>query len=167
MSKSRLNGVDPQHMVDQYGADATRLFMMFAAPPEQTLEWSDTGIEGAYRFIRRIWQHVSEESVAASIRAAGDVTGTNLDKPLKDARRQVHEALRQINADYERKQFNTVVSGAMKLFNTLDDLPENGEGLERVEHTSELQSRENLVCRLLLEKKKKTTIDSIHTLPKH
>ena len=132
MSKSRLNGVDPQHMVDQYGADATRLFMMFAAPPEQTLEWSDTGIEGAYRFIRRIWQHVSEESVAASIRAAGDVTGTNLDKPLKDARRQVHEALRQINADYERKQFNTVVSGAMKLFNTLDDLPENGEGLAEV-----------------------------------
>jgi leucyl-tRNA synthetase len=106
MSKSKLNGVDPQSMVDQYGADATRLFMMFAAPPEQTLEWSDTGIEGAFRFVKKIWQHLGEASVSESIRRRNR-SGKHADpesfgKVLKDARRQVHELLEQITFDYER-----------------------------------------------------------------
>ncbi|HEX7029838.1 MAG TPA: leucine--tRNA ligase [Gammaproteobacteria bacterium] len=118
MSKSKLNGVDPQSMVEQYGADATRLFMMFAAPPEQTLEWSDTGIEGAWRFLKKVWQFAVDNE--ASIRAGGEsFDWSRASDGLRAARREIHEALKQANADYERKQFNTVVSAAMKILNAL------------------------------------------------
>ncbi|MBW3567567.1 MAG: leucine--tRNA ligase [Proteobacteria bacterium] len=126
MSKSKLNGVDPQSMVEQYGADATRLFMMFAAPPEQTLEWSDTGIEGSWRFLRKVWQLAFEnrDVIQPAKKDVGEFDWRDATDAVKDVRREIHDVLRQANADYERKQFNTVVSAAMKIVNALAKLPE-------------------------------------------
>ena len=117
MSKSRKNGVDPQTLIEQYGADTARLFMMFAAPPEQALEWSDAGVGGAYRFLRRLWAYTAEHQDA--IRAAGEVVAVTLSEPLRAVRREVHEALKQALFDFGRHQFNTVVSGSMKMLNSL------------------------------------------------
>ena len=125
MSKSRKNGVDPQTLIEQYGADTARLFMMFAAPPEQALEWSDAGVAGAYRFLRRLWAYAAEWQNA--IRAAGAVDTAALTEPLRAVRREIHEALRQALFDFGRHQFNTVVSGGMKLLNALARI-EAGEG---------------------------------------
>ncbi len=117
MSKSRKNGVDPQTLIEQYGADTARLFMMFAAPPEQALEWSDAGVGGAYRFLRRLWVYAAEHQDA--IRAAGEPDSAALAEPLRAVRREVHEALKQALFDFGRHQFNTVVSGGMKMLNSL------------------------------------------------
>ncbi len=117
MSKSKNNGVDPQELIDRYGADTARLFVMFASPPEQTLEWNDAGVEGANRFLRRLWNFGAKN--ADAIRAAGTV-GEGLDEAAKALRREVHTVLRQVSYDYERMQYNTVVSGAMKLLNALE-----------------------------------------------
>ncbi|QQS55872.1 MAG: leucine--tRNA ligase [Candidatus Competibacteraceae bacterium] len=117
MAKSKNNGVDPQSLIDQYGADTARLFMMFAAPPDQALEWSDSGVAGAYRFLRRLWLHAAEHQEA--IHAAGEPDAAVLSEPLRELRREVHEALRQALYDFSRHQFNTVVSGGMKILNAL------------------------------------------------
>jgi leucyl-tRNA synthetase len=117
MSKSKNNGVDPQDLINQYGADTARLFVMFAAPPEQTLEWNDAAVEGAHRFLRRVWNFGARH--AEAIGDAGEVTGT-LGEEAKTLRREVHNVLRQVSYDYERMQYNTVVSGAMKLLNALE-----------------------------------------------
>ncbi|WP_395702932.1 leucine--tRNA ligase [Aquabacterium sp.] len=124
MSKSKNNGVDPQALIDQYGADTARLFVMFASPPEQTLEWNDAGVEGAHRFLRRVWAFGAKN--AAAIRAAGTVDAAALDAEAKALRREVHTVLRQVSYDYERMQYNTVVSGAMKLLNALDGFKAEG-----------------------------------------
>ncbi len=116
MSKSKNNGVDPQDLIDKYGADTARLFVMFAAPPEQTLEWSDTGVEGAARFLRRLW------SFAYAVRDAV-AAGRTQPAPRSTARFELHRTLGQVNYDYERLQYNTVVSGAMKMLNTLEAAP--------------------------------------------
>ena len=117
MSKSKNNGVDPQELIDRYGADTARLFVMFASPPEQTLEWSDAGVEGAHRFLRRLWQYGNMH--AATIRAAaGNAVETTPE--AKALRHEVHSVLKQVNYDYERMQYNTVVSGTMKLLNALE-----------------------------------------------
>jgi leucyl-tRNA synthetase len=118
MSKSKNNGVDPQELIDKYGADTARLFVMFASPPEQTLEWNDAGVEGANRFLRRLWNFGVRQGEA--IRAAGAVDAAALDDAAKALRREVHGVLRQVSYDYERMQYNTVVSGAMKLLNGLE-----------------------------------------------
>jgi leucyl-tRNA synthetase len=123
MSKSKNNGVDPQDLIDRYGADTARLFTMFAAPPEQTLEWNDAGVEGAYRFLRRVWAFGAKN--AEAIKSAADV-GADLGKDAKDLRREVHTVLKQISYDYERMQYNTVVSGAMKLLNALEGYKGDG-----------------------------------------
>ncbi len=116
MSKSKRNGVDPQSLIEQYGADTARLFMMFAAPPEQTLEWSDSGVEGSHRFLRRVWAFAAEfEGVG---REAGALAGLGND--AKALRREIHLALKQANYDLTRFQFNTVVSAAMKMLNALE-----------------------------------------------
>ena len=120
MSKSKRNGVDPQGLIDTYGADTARFFMMFASPPEQTLEWSDAGVEGAYRFLKRVWAYAAAS--ADAIQAAGPVPG-GLDAALADARRDIHLTLKQCNFDLGRQQFNTVASGCMKLLNALEKLP--------------------------------------------
>jgi leucyl-tRNA synthetase len=113
MSKSKNNGVDPQALIDQYGADTARLFVMFASPPEQTLEWSDAGVEGAHRFLRRLWAFGAKNSPALSDR--------NQPASAKTLRHELHSVLRQVSYDYERMQYNTVISGAMKLLNALED----------------------------------------------
>jgi len=117
MSKSKNNGVDPQALIDQYGADTARLFVMFASPPEQTLEWNDAGVDGAHRFLRRVWNFSQRQGEA--LRAAG-ADFSSLSAEAKALRREVHLVLKQISHDYERLQFNTVVSGGMKLLNALD-----------------------------------------------
>ncbi len=115
MSKSKNNGVDPQALIERYGADTARVFMMFAAPPEQSLEWSDSGVEGAYRFLKRLWSFAAEHQQA--IAAAGE--GGELGKADTALRREIHEALKQARADFGRYQFNTVVSACMKIQNAL------------------------------------------------
>lgn len=117
MSKSKNNGVDPQELIDRYGADTARLFVMFASPPEQTLEWNDAGVEGAHRFLRRVWGFGARH--ADALRTAGPVPAA-LPADAKALRHEVHSVLRQISFDYERMQYNTVVSGAMKLLNALE-----------------------------------------------
>jgi len=125
MSKSKNNGVDPQALIDRYGADTARLFVMFASPPEQTLEWNDSGVEGAHRFLKRVWGFGVKNGDA--LRGAADsVAGLELAAPAKALRREVHVLLRQITYDYERMQYNTVVSGAMKLLNALEGFAHDG-----------------------------------------
>ena len=120
MSKSKNNGVDPQALIDQYGADTARLFVMFAAPPEQQLEWSGAGVDGASRFLRRVWMYSSSQ--ANAIRDAQDAIEVNLNDAEKDLRREVHAILKQANFDYQRRQYNTVVSAAMKMLNVLEPI---------------------------------------------
>ena len=118
MSKSKNNGIDPQALIDQYGADTARLFTMFAAPPEQSLEWSDSGVEGAHRFLKRLYQLALNQQVA--IKAQPVLNTAELSKAAQNTRRDVHEILKQANFDYDRHQYNTVVSAGMKMLNTLD-----------------------------------------------
>jgi len=124
MSKSKSNGVDPQQVIDQYGADTARLFVMFASPPEQTVEWNDAGVEGALRFLRRVWGFGARH--AEALRAPTD-TGATLGAAAKALRREVHSLLKQVTYDYERMQYNTVVSGAMKLLNALEGFAAGAE----------------------------------------
>lgn len=120
MSKSKNNGVDPQALIDQYGADTARLFVMFAAPPEQQLEWSGAGVDGASRFLRRVWMYSSSQ--ANTIRDAQGTLPGNLNDAEKELRREVHSILKQANFDYQRRQYNTVVSAAMKMLNVLEPI---------------------------------------------
>ncbi|WP_293781192.1 leucine--tRNA ligase [uncultured Oxalicibacterium sp.] len=118
MSKSKNNGIDPQVQIEQYGADTARLFTMFASPPEQTLEWSGTGVEGSNRFLRRVWSYGYAQ--AARIAKNDKVDFATLGEPHKTLRRELHKILQQADADYKRIQYNTVVSACMKMLNTLD-----------------------------------------------
>jgi leucyl-tRNA synthetase len=117
MSKSKNNGVDPQDLIERFGADTARLFVMFASPPEQTLEWNDAGVEGAHRYLKRLWNFGAKHADKMS---SPDSTSGPLSDDVKALRREVHSVLRQVQADYERMQYNTVVSGAMKLLNALE-----------------------------------------------
>ncbi len=125
MSKSIGNTIDPNHLIDTYGADTARLFIMFAAPPEQSLEWSDTAVEGAHRFLKRLWAFAhSHETLFLEINELfqdgnNQVNWQTCDNRLKKSRMTVHKTLMQATHDYERQQFNTVVSSCMKLFNEL------------------------------------------------
>ena len=126
MSKSKNNGVDPQSLIDGLGADTARLFVMFASPPEQTLEWSDSGVEGANRFLRRLWAFCHGRHGDILRHAATPVDGDALDETAADLRRQIHGLLRQADYDYQRIQYNTVVSTAMKMLNTLESAAQAG-----------------------------------------
>ena len=123
MSKSKNNGVDPQDLIEKYGADTARLYTMFTAPPEATLEWNDAGVEGSYRFLRRVWNFGVKLSAIDSIASSPpiDCRHAVLDKETKALRLNVHSVLKQVDYDYQRMQYNTVVSGAMKLLNALED----------------------------------------------
>jgi leucyl-tRNA synthetase len=130
MSKSKNNGVDPQIMIEKYGADTVRLFMMFASPPEQSLEWSDSGVEGSFRFLKRLWRQVT----------------THLDQPVsegiplsdadKNARRHIHETIAKVSDDFSRRYtFNTAIAACMELLNNLNRIENQSvirEGLEAV-----------------------------------
>ncbi|PUA28711.1 MAG: leucine--tRNA ligase [Cellvibrio sp. 79] len=129
MSKSKGNGVDPESVISQYGADTVRLFTMFAAPPEQSLEWSDSGVEGASRFLRRLWKAV-EGHVNAGAPGTLDVSG--LPQAQKDLRRKTHETIQKVSDDYGRRQtFNTAIAATMELLNETSKLADraNPQGL--------------------------------------
>ncbi len=131
MSKSKNNGVDPQELIDRYGADTARLFVMFASPPEQTLEWNDAGVEGSHRFLKRVWALAAKHEALLQRATAGDLSGAALGAKAKALRREVHLVLKQVSYDYERMQYNTVVSGCMKLLNTLEAFePSAGDGAD-------------------------------------
>ncbi|MGA0572237.1 leucine--tRNA ligase [Variovorax sp. VNK109] len=125
MSKNKNNGVDPQDLIEKYGADTARLYTMFTAPLEATLEWNDAAVEGSYRFLRRVWGFGVKNASVIKSGLASD--GTSYSPAAKTLRREVHTVLRQANYDYERMQYNTVVSAVMKMLNTLEDA-KLGEG---------------------------------------
>ncbi len=121
MSKSKKNGVDPQALVDEFGADTARLFTMFAAPPEQTLEWSDEGVQGAYRFIKRLWKAVHEHVLAGP---APRIDKAQLDEAQRAMRRQAHHTLAKVSDDIGRRRtFNTAIAAVMELLNSLAKFP--------------------------------------------
>jgi len=145
MSKSKGNVVDPQTLITRYGADTVRLFMMFAAPPEQSLEWSDSGVEGAHRFLKRLWAYAHE--MQDTIQKYNRLPKTHLQSMANwekanavqtDIFRQIYEILDQAKFDYERQQYNTVVSGCMKILNLLSKIPE-------VRDTTEIDIREIII----------------------
>lgn len=122
MSKSKNNGIDPQVMVEKYGADTVRLFMMFASPPELTLEWQESGVEGAHRFIKRLWK-LASEYVAQDNSEALDVS--KLTSEQKALRREVHKTIAKVTDDIGRRQmFNTAVAAVMELMNHLQKAPQ-------------------------------------------
>ncbi|MEC5386201.1 leucine--tRNA ligase [Uliginosibacterium sp. H3] len=125
MSKSKRNGVDPNAMIEQYGADTSRFFMMFTAPPEQTLEWSDAGIEGSYRFLKRVWAfgNVFANEVRSKLPAQRELATAKLPDNLATLRREIHLNLKQANYDLGKQQFNTVASSCMKMLNALEKAP--------------------------------------------
>jgi leucyl-tRNA synthetase len=138
MSKSKNNGVDPQSAIDKYGADTVRLFTMFAAPPEQTLEWSDEGVQGASRFVKRLWAFSAEHAdlnYSDYLDAKGNLLAAAIGGLSTDAsavRMEVHSILKKANFDYQRNQFNTVVSSAMSLLNLLTSTKTPGNNSEPV-----------------------------------
>ncbi|MFC6281476.1 leucine--tRNA ligase [Polaromonas aquatica] len=123
MSKSKNNGVDPQDLIEKYGADTARLYTMFTAPPEATLEWNDAGVEGSYRFLRRVWNFGVKLSAMNSGAGGAHFTaaGGSFDKETRALRLEIHTVLKQVDYDYQRMQYNTVVSGGMKLLNALEN----------------------------------------------
>ena len=126
MSKSKNNGVDPQDLIERYGADTARIYTMFTAPPEATLEWNDAGVEGSYRFLRRVWNFGYKLSAMDLVAASASVAGVNslkdveFGKEAKALRLDMHTVLKQVDYDYQRMQYNTVVSGTMKMINALE-----------------------------------------------
>ncbi|MBK3749839.1 leucine--tRNA ligase [Stutzerimonas balearica] len=125
MSKSKNNGVDPQAMIDAYGADTCRLFMMFASPPDMSLEWSDSGVEGASRFLRRVWR-LAHAHVSAGLPGTLDLTALNDEQ--KAVRRAIHLAIRQASTDVgQHHKFNTAIAQVMTLMNVLEKAPTASE----------------------------------------
>lgn len=131
MSKSKNNGIDPQVMIDKYGADTVRLFMMFAAPPEQSLEWSDSGVEGAHRFLKRLWKQVFDHNQNGGSSVALDTAALTDDQQA--LRRKVHETIQKVSDDIERRQtFNTAIAAVMELSNAISkfvDVSEQGRAV--------------------------------------
>jgi leucyl-tRNA synthetase len=130
MSKSKNNGIDPQTIIDEFGADTVRLFMMFAAPPEQSLEWSDNAVEGANRFLKRAWKSVHSH-LAHGDSATLDVAELNKDQ--KAMRRKTHETIKKVSDDLERRlTFNTAIAAVMELLNSVNkfvDVSEQGRAV--------------------------------------
>lgn len=136
MSKSLGNTVDPEVLINRFGADTVRVFIIFAAPPEQSLEWSDSGVEGAHRFLKRLWALCHEQQVCIRLqnkRQTHAIDLETLDAKQRDFLRQMYEILEQTKYDYERLQLNTIVSGCMKLLNLLTKITE-GQNTEMLIH---------------------------------
>ena len=137
MSKSKNNGVDPQDLIEKYGADTARLYTMFTAPPEATLEWNDAAVEGSYRFLRRVWAFgmklnaIKLEAGSAYPSSANGLKGIKFSDNAKALRRDMHTVLKQVDYDYQRMQYNTVVSGAMKMINALEGFADTGSAGDR------------------------------------
>ncbi|MBA3903007.1 MAG: leucine--tRNA ligase [Rhodocyclaceae bacterium] len=148
MSKSKNNGVDPQALIEEFGADTARFFTMFASHPEQTLEWSDSGVDGSYRFLKRVWHfgwkfRTDWQPKIGSQRLLA--AGGRLDDELAAVRREVHTNLRQANYDFRKFQFNTVASSAMKILNALERAPQAGTQA----HAEVAEEGLNILLRLL------------------
>ena len=135
MSKSKGNTVDPQALIERYGADTVRLFMMFAAPPEQTLEWSDEGVAGASRFLKRLWKavhaHLEAEQASGAApgaaRAGSPVASAAAEDNLRELRRKTHETIAKVSDDYGRRQtFNTAIAAVMELLNEIGKRADRG-----------------------------------------
>ncbi|GAB2740474.1 leucine--tRNA ligase [Melaminivora jejuensis] len=133
MSKSKNNGVDPQDLIERYGADTARLYTMFTSPPELTLEWNDAAVEGSHRFLRRVWNFgvrlaaIDREAALASVAGATSLAGVSFGPAARALRLEIHTVLKQVNYDYQRMQYNTVVSGCMKMINALEDFKAHGD----------------------------------------
>lgn len=134
MSKSKNNGVDPQTAIDKHGADTVRLFTMFAAPPEQTLEWSDDGVAGAHRFLRKLWNMVHGHlQLAAESNTA--LSPADLSDAQKDLRRKTHETIEKVNDDYGRRNtYNTAIAAVMELLNEVAKLTDTDTQSIAVRH---------------------------------
>ena len=132
MSKSKNNGVDPQDLIEKYGADTARLYTMFTAPPEATLEWNDAAVEGSYRFLRRVWNFGARLKTSISAATIDHLTlglaknDVKFGVAAKKTRLEIHNILKQVDYDYQRMHYNTVVSGAMKMINALEDFHSDG-----------------------------------------
>jgi leucyl-tRNA synthetase len=132
MSKSKNNGVDPQAMVDKYGADTVRLFSMFAAPPEQSLEWNEAGVEGMSRFLRRFWREVTTHAAQPD---HPEVDVAALNAAQKTMRRQLHEAIQKVGDDYGRRySFNTAIAALMELLNAVSKFDDTSDQGRAVRH---------------------------------
>ena len=132
MSKSKNNGIDPQSMVGKYGADTVRLFSMFAAPPEQSLEWSEAGVEGMSRFLKRVWREVTTHAANPDHPV---VDSSVLDAGQKAMRRQVHETIQKVSDDFGRRHaFNTAIAALMELLNALNKFSDQSEQGRAVRH---------------------------------
>ena len=154
MSKSKNNGVDPTDLIGKYGADTARLFTMFAAPPEQTLEWSDAGAEGAYRFLKRLWEMGNRpEFQMPAAQRRGYVENfewSTLTPEQRKLRGDIHGLLEQANRDFDKYQFNTVVAAGMKMVNTLAQLaPAQGGEVQQPGNTAVLFEAVDILVRLL------------------
>ncbi len=126
MSKSKNNGVDPQDLIEKYGADTARLYTMFTAPPEATLEWNDAAVEGSYRFLRRLWNFGAKlHGGGTGATGQQQLQGFSFGKHAKALRREIHSVFKQVDYDYQRMQYNTVVSGAMKMLNALESFQDD------------------------------------------
>ena len=132
MSKNKGNTVDPQELIARYGADTVRLFMMFAAPPEQSLEWSDDGVQGSYRFLKRFWYAVVEHAAGGPV---GNLDPAALNDAQKALRRKTHQTIAKISDDIGRRSsFNTAVAAAMELLNAVNKFADDSEAGRAVEH---------------------------------
>ncbi|MDE2432831.1 MAG: class I tRNA ligase family protein, partial [Burkholderiales bacterium] len=126
MSKSKNNGIDPQDLIEKYGADTARLYTMFTAPPEMTLEWNDAAVDGSFRFLRRVWnygmklQGLDFGQIMSAAGGAQTLADVAFSKEAKALRLEIHNVLKQVDYDYQRMQYNTVVSGTMKMLNALE-----------------------------------------------
>ena len=145
MSKSKGNTVSPQALIRNYGCDAVRFFIIFAAPPEQNLEWSDSGIEGAYRFIKKLWNFVISQKELLTQFTFNERPNIQYEtKALQNIQRNVHTELQKITYDMERQQFNTVASGTMKLLNIATKIP-----LDDKQSTEALHETISILLRIL------------------
>jgi len=159
MSKSSRNGVDPQELIDRYGADTARFFIIFTSPPEQTLEWSDAGVEGSFRFLRRVWGFAHDLApvvLAESAKRKGAYSvyryGPDWARSAPEhaaARREIHLSLKQATYDIQRMQFNTVASAAMKIYNALSELARDPAAPGREGHAQVLHEGLSILLRVM------------------
>ncbi|WP_410211584.1 leucine--tRNA ligase [Aquirhabdus sp.] len=136
MSKSKNNGVDPQAIIDKFGADTARIFMMFAAPPDQSLEWSDAGVEGSNRFLKRVWRQTTQhlESVQTDLSSLTLSRDVAFSESTRDLRRKLHETIQKIADDIERRQsFNTAIAALMELSNAIGKFEAKNQNEQIVE----------------------------------
>ena len=139
MSKSKQNGIDPQDLINRYGADTVRLFTMFASAPEQSLEWNDDAVEGAFRFLKRVWRLVSDAGNQTLLKQwpTEKIAAFDFNQVATEYRRQRHEVhsfLEQANRDVQKYQFNTVVAAGMKMMNAIQAMPDTLSKASSEEH---------------------------------